>query len=169
MMGDIIKLQLDQVVEAVKKENRQFLADYLTENLLMTHTAAQALVQVRALEKVLATVASGLIDQVLKHGIGDDLYGATVKTKRIAQEWDYAVCGDPVLGEMEARQKELKKEIDSRKTFLENIGGEDTVDRTTGEVTKTNNIRIKHMDADYTINRAALLESGQTVEVRLPN
>jgi hypothetical protein len=170
-MGDIIRLQLDSLKEAVRKENRPFLVEYLLENMLVAHSPVQVLVQIRALEKILAMAAQKAIDLVLERGLEKDqppVYGAEVKIKRTPAKWDYETCGDPVLAELEAKLAEVKKDIKGRQQFLQNIGGED-VDKSTGEVIKTTSITIDHLGKKITVNRAGLEEAGQTVEVRLPS
>lgn len=165
----IISLRDYQITAAVKKDNREVLAAYLQENLLAAHSPAEALVAVKALQKALDVVADNLVEMHLAGAQAktENVYGAEVKIKLSPAKWDYSECNDPSLADMEARMKELKAEIATRQKFLQNIGGE-SVDKATGEVVKITTCKVLYLGREVEVNRAKLLEQGQTVAVTLP-
>lgn len=164
---DLIRLNLSSVKEAVKKEHQDFLAEYLEETLLVSHRPDQALIQVKVLQKILELTAARIIEKVIAMPEIPGDYGAQVKVKRLPEKWDYEICNDPILTDMEKEATKIKAEIKNRQKFLQNIGGE-TFDKDSGELIKTTTAKIEYLGKELTINRAALLSSGQTVEVRLP-
>lgn len=166
----IISLRDYQITAAVKKEHRAVLADYLQNNLLAVHSPAEALVVLTALKAAVETTIDSLRSRHLAGAQAktEEHWGAEVKIKLTPAKWDYSVCNDPALAEMEARQKELKAEIAQRQKFLQNIGGED-VDKKTGEVVKVTACKVLYNGREVEVNRAYLLEQGQTVAVTLPD
>lgn len=65
-------------------------------------------------------------------------YNAKFQVKEAGTKYDYSVCNDPVVNDLLAQQEEIKKKLEERQTFLQNIpeGGMVVTDEATGETSK---------------------------------
>lgn len=92
-------------------------------------------------------VQDAILQELAKYGTRERTFGdCELREGETAVKWDYSVCGDSVLEDMERTMAALEADIKERKKFLQSVPREGIANPDTGEVlfpaTKTSKTTI---------------------------
>jgi hypothetical protein len=170
-MNRLPLVKFDETREIIAKRDYAEAASTLLYRVREFAGPGESAVILRSIANIANEAADKVTDEIISGDHAGTYLGAKVEVVRTPAKYDYKACGDPVLGDMEARAEALKKEIKDRQAFLRAIGGE--VKDASGEIVRDNTVLVQYVDpagenATATVHRAPLLEQGQTVKITLP-
>ena len=125
-------LQIFRNLPQTKQDITDFKQSVKDEILSGVYTSDE-IIEIKTVFKKLEEILSVMEDKDLKKVISDALSLYTEKTvklngceiqKKTLNQWNFDLCCDPILTEMEVQAKELAEKIKARKIILQNIDGE---------------------------------------------
>jgi hypothetical protein len=125
-------LQIFRNFPQTKNEISDFKQIVKDEILSGVYTSDE-IIEIKTVFKKLEEILSVMEDKDLKKAVSDALNLYTEKTvklngceiqKKSLSQWNYDLCCDPILTELEEQGKEIAEKIKARKTLLQNIDGE---------------------------------------------
>lgn len=124
--------------ETSKSERASFVTDIVQQLKDGTADPLKTQLQIKAMEDIIFQLTSldekknksveqakeyrdMLLTEVQKHGKSFELYNAKFEQAELGTKYNYAVCNDPLLADLEAQAKEAADKLKERQEFLKKI------------------------------------------------
>lgn len=93
---------------------------------------------IEALQKTLDNTKELAMQEQSKHGKRAEVFGAEVQQVEAGVKYDYTVCNDPILAELQKLHEESNRELKNRELFLKSLREPCTIVTTDGEIVTIN-------------------------------
>lgn len=100
--------------------------------------AVRAKMLIEALQQTLSNTKELAMEEHSKHGKRAEVFGAEVQQIEAGIKYDYTVCNDPILEELQKLHEESSRQLKNRELFLKALREPCTIITTDGEIVTIN-------------------------------